>query len=66
MSHLILSVEGGTIETLGWALVHFVWQGALLAVLLAGALRMLRGSTPQVRYLAATAGLGLMAACLAD
>lgn len=37
-------------EVLGWTLLHFVWQGALLAALLAGALSLLRTSPPRIRY----------------
>jgi Zn-dependent protease with chaperone function len=63
---------------LGWALVQFLWQGAVVAALLATALGLLRGPTRAVsssldvpvgtpsahaRYLAACAALGLMAAC---
>ena len=34
----------------GWTLVHFVWQGALIALVTAGALRLLRGSAATTRY----------------
>lgn len=39
-----------TIELLGWTLLHFVWQGALMAGVLAGALHLLREHAPTVRY----------------
>src|SRR5436190_1453902 len=64
MSPLTGVMDARMIESLGWSLVHFVWQGALLAVLLAGVLRLLRRSTPQARYIAATCVLGLMAVCV--
>ena len=35
---------------LGWTLVNFIWQGALVAGALAIALAVLRRSTPHVRY----------------
>jgi len=38
------------VDVLGWTLVHFVWQGALLAAVLTGALYLLRDHTPRVRY----------------
>ena len=45
---------------LGRALLHSLWQGAGVAVLLAAALSLLRGRGPQARYAAACAALGLM------
>jgi GWxTD domain-containing protein len=47
--------------TLGWALVHFVWQGALIALLLAVVLRALKGGPAQWRYAAACAAMLAMA-----
>lgn len=49
-------------HALGWALVHFLWQGAAVTALLAGVLSLMRRQTAQARYLAACAGLALMAA----
>lgn len=46
---------------LGWALVHFIWQGALLALLLAAALAATKRSPTNIRYLLACLTLGLMA-----
>lgn len=45
---------------LGRALLHSLWQGAGVAILLAAALSLLRGRSPQARYAAACAALGLM------
>jgi beta-lactamase regulating signal transducer with metallopeptidase domain len=50
------------VHRLGWALVHFVWQGAALAALAAVMLRRLRRRTAAVRYLAACAALAAMVA----
>src|SRR5262245_57136228 len=50
------------IAVLGWSLVHFVWQGAAAALLLALFNRLLRGAAPALRYLAASATLALMLA----
>ncbi|HVG54919.1 MAG TPA: M56 family metallopeptidase [Vicinamibacterales bacterium] len=50
------------IDVAGWTLVHFVWQGALIALVAALALRLLRSSRPQVRYVVACAALGVMLA----
>ena len=51
-----------TVNALGWTLVHFLWQGAGIAALLAGARHLLRKSSAQARYAAAMAGMLLMAA----
>jgi beta-lactamase regulating signal transducer with metallopeptidase domain len=48
---------------LGWTLLHFLWQGALIAGLLAGALVLLRTSGPRVRYAASCAAMLLMLVC---
>lgn len=47
---------------LGAALLHFLWQGALLGLVAAGALALLREARPQIRY--AIACLALLAAWL--
>jgi bla regulator protein blaR1 len=48
------------IRALGWSLLHFVWQGAILAALLASLSHMLRRAAPQVRYRLAAATLLVM------
>src|SRR5882757_11350947 len=45
----------------GWTLLHFLWQGALVALILACILALLSGRSAQPRYLAACAALVLMA-----
>ncbi len=47
-------------QALGWTLVHFVWQGALIALVLFLFVRLARNRAPQVRYLAGCAALALM------
>lgn len=47
-------------QALGWSLIHFVWQGAAVAVLLAGANLLLRNRSANARYLAACAALAMM------
>jgi beta-lactamase regulating signal transducer with metallopeptidase domain len=49
-------------NTIGWTLVHFVWQGAGIAALLAAARHALRKSSAQARYVAAMAAMLLMLA----
>ena len=48
-------------QAIGWALLHFTWQGALIGVLAAIALRLLRGSAADVRYVVSAIALSLMA-----
>lgn len=50
------------VVAVGWTLVHFVWQGALLGCALALLLTALRNARPETRYAVACAGLLL---CLA-
>ncbi len=55
------AVVGPWITALGWALVHFVWQGALLGAAFAAGSWLLRGGSPEYRY---WLGLGCLAAML--
>nr|WP_241022067.1 M56 family metallopeptidase [Burkholderia sp. Ac-20353] len=38
------------VQALGWALLHFVWKGALIGVATALSLRLMRDASPQERY----------------
>ena len=50
-------------ERLGWTLLHFLWQGTALAVLLAGGLRLFRRQNANVRYTLSCLTLTAMAWC---
>jgi len=50
------------VERTGWLLVHSAWQFALIAIVLAVALRLLRHASANARYGAALVGWGLMLA----
>ena len=50
------------VPLLGLALLHFIWQGALIGLLAAAALNVLRNARPQARY--AVACLALLACVL--
>ncbi|MGA9996205.1 MAG: M56 family metallopeptidase, partial [Pyrinomonadaceae bacterium] len=50
------------LKALGYSLIHFIWQGALVCLLLASVRVMLRKSGPGVRYTAACAAMLLMLA----
>jgi HEAT repeat protein/beta-lactamase regulating signal transducer with metallopeptidase domain len=48
------------VNAVGWALVHFIWQGTLVALLLNGVLGLLRQRSANVRYVAGCAAMFLM------
>jgi beta-lactamase regulating signal transducer with metallopeptidase domain len=48
------------VEALGWALIHFVWQGALIAVVAALVLHLLRRRSANTRYLVGCGAMALM------
>jgi beta-lactamase regulating signal transducer with metallopeptidase domain/peptidoglycan/xylan/chitin deacetylase (PgdA/CDA1 family) len=50
------------LQTLGWTLLHFIWQGALIAILYAGVALSLRRATANLRYTVACACMLLMLA----
>jgi len=60
MSALESIGSGPLVTALGWALVHFIWQGTLIAAALAAALYLMRGRTANARYAAGCAAMGLM------
>jgi beta-lactamase regulating signal transducer with metallopeptidase domain len=57
----ILTTSPG-VRGVGLALVHFIWQGTLIALTVAVALHLFRRSAPQVRYLIGCVALGAMIA----
>ncbi|MDR3682169.1 MAG: M56 family metallopeptidase [Geothrix sp.] len=48
------------LRTIGWALIHSLWQGALLALLAAVALWLARRRSAELRYTIASTTLGLL------
>jgi beta-lactamase regulating signal transducer with metallopeptidase domain len=50
------------VQRLGWTLVHSLWQGAAIAVVLGVVLRVLRRGTPPSRYAAGCAAMLALAA----
>jgi beta-lactamase regulating signal transducer with metallopeptidase domain len=60
MTAIDILLQQPAIEAVGWALLQFVWQGALVGALTAGALWILRRSAADVRYVVAAIGLSLM------
>ena len=49
-------------HVIGWTLIHFVWQGGLLAVAVAAGLRLCRRRSSEARYAVACIGLTAMLA----
>jgi beta-lactamase regulating signal transducer with metallopeptidase domain len=47
-------------QAIGWSLLHLLWQGALVAGILAAGLALLRDRSAQARYAAACAALALL------
>jgi hypothetical protein len=62
-SPILSTPVASTVEALGWTLLHFVWQGALVALALSIFLFLARKASPQVRYIVACGALCLM--CIA-
>ena len=51
------------VRLLGWALLHFIWEGAAIALLLSLTLFLSRSRSSNLRYTAACFALLIMAAC---
>lgn len=47
-------------HALGWTLLHFLWQGAIISAVLWCALLLLSGQTSRVRYVASCVALALL------
>lgn len=47
-------------QAVGLALIHFLWQGALIGALLSGALLLLRNRSATARYLTCLGALALL------
>ena len=60
MSYIASWVHTPIAQALGWTLVHFVWEGAVLAAMLLGMLWLLRGEPARRRYSVACAILAMM------
>jgi signal transduction histidine kinase len=60
MTSLILLSKHPLIHAFGWTLLNFLWQGAIIALLLKLVLRLLMANSSQLRYMAACCAMGLM------
>jgi beta-lactamase regulating signal transducer with metallopeptidase domain/peptidoglycan/xylan/chitin deacetylase (PgdA/CDA1 family) len=62
MRHMNALLAHPVFQLVGWTLLHFVWQGALVALAYAGVSLSLRRSTANLRYAVACAALLVMLA----
>lgn len=63
MTASVLAIGAGTLNLLGWSLLHFLWQGAILAFLFGAVLTIARNASAKLRYAICCAALALMALC---
>ena len=56
-------LESPAWRPLTWTLLHFAWQGAVVALVWLALFRLTRGNRTQFRYLLGLAGMFLMAVC---
>jgi hypothetical protein len=60
MKAIEIIMESGSVERIGWALLHSVWQIGLLAALCFLVMRMMRKRSAEARYLVGCVALLLM------
>jgi beta-lactamase regulating signal transducer with metallopeptidase domain len=63
MSSIDSLLASGAVALLSWSLIHFLWQGSLLALFLAVAFQLFQNASSRVRYATACVILASMAAC---
>ncbi len=63
MTRLIEILNGPLAEKVGWTLLHFAWQGMLVALDMAILLRIMQRSSAQHCYLVSGFGLVVLVAC---
>jgi beta-lactamase regulating signal transducer with metallopeptidase domain len=60
MRSLMLLLEGPLPQSIGWTLIHHLWQATLIAIMAAAGLGLMRRQSANARYLVACAALLLM------
>jgi beta-lactamase regulating signal transducer with metallopeptidase domain len=63
MSGIAPTADTQLLQELGWSLLHFVWQGGMIALALSLFLRIARRHPAQFRYVASCVAFGLMFLC---
>ncbi|PYQ62027.1 MAG: hypothetical protein DMF58_02885, partial [Acidobacteria bacterium] len=53
-------MSGPLVQAIGWALLHLLWQGVLVAAILAAVLALLQRQSANTRYLASCGALLLL------
>jgi beta-lactamase regulating signal transducer with metallopeptidase domain len=53
-------LDSPLVQSIGWALIHFVWQGTVVGIATAMTLRALAGARPATRYAVACLSMVLM------
>jgi len=53
-------LEGPVAQAIGWALLHLLWQGAVVAAILAAALALLARRSANVRYIVSCSALAVL------
>src|SRR6267378_7233532 len=59
---MITMLSGPLAQAIGWALLHLLWQGVLVAAILAATLALLQRQSANARYLASCGALILLIA----
>jgi beta-lactamase regulating signal transducer with metallopeptidase domain len=54
------SLDSALVQSIGWALIHFVWQGTVIGIATALTLRALAGARPATRYSVSCFSMALM------
>ena len=62
MSGIMMSWAAPAVQAIAWALIHFLWQGALVGLAAVGALSLLKRGSANRRYAVAAGALLLMLA----
>ena len=60
--NLLSLLDNELLHGIGWALLHSLWQGAIIGIAYAALGKTLRRRSPQTRYLAGCSALALLAA----
>src|SRR5690242_16504541 len=58
-------VDAAAVERVGWVLVHSVWEGAVVATVVAVVLSLMRGASAGARYVVGCVGMGVVAGVVA-
>lgn len=58
-----MSLNPVIVQSFSWALIHFLWQGLVIGIVVYGLLKCLRKESCQKRYLVSAAGLTLLPVC---